>query len=157
MDLIVFEQDRPFILQSLRSGDFDYVEAANEVAEADFFRDLFKRKVIVDLAESYPTPRQKEEVPLWLYVASEISMKLHGSNSHYSYPHIIRCGGLLEALGPALARKTTDKKTGDVALACEGFNRKNHYRRETPCDQDFLRKLARQTQPDLLHDMNVQQ
>lgn len=152
MDLIVFEQDRPFILQSLRSGDFDYVEAANEVAEADFFRDLFKRKVIADLAESYPTPRQKEEVPLWLYVSSEISLKLHGSNSHYSYPHIIRCGGLLEALGPALARKTTDTKTGDVALACEGFNAKNHYRRETPCDQDFLRKLARGTEPDRLHE-----
>ena len=152
MDLIVFEQDRPFILQSLRSGDFDYVEAANEVAEADFFRDLFKRKVIADLAESYPTPRQKEEVPLWLYVSSEISLKLHGANSHYSYPHIIRCGGLLEALGPALASKTTDKKTGDVALACAGFNEKNHYRRETPCDQDFLRKLARQTEPDRLHE-----
>jgi hypothetical protein len=152
VDLIVFEQDRPFILQSLRSGDFDYVEAANEVAEADFFRDLFKRKVIADLAESYPPPRQKEEVPLWLYVSSEISLKLHGARSHYSYPYIIRCGGLLEALGPALARKTVDKKTGDLALACEGFNQKNHYQRETPCDQDFLRKLARQTEPDRLHD-----
>jgi hypothetical protein len=152
VDLIVFEQDRPFILRSLRSGDFDYVEAANEAAEADFFRDLFKRKVIADLAESYPTPRQKEEVPLWLYVASEISLKLHGSQSHYSYPYIIRCGGLLEALGPELARKTVDKKTGDVTLACEGFNQKNHYDRETPCDQDFLRKLARQTQPDRLHE-----
>lgn len=152
MDLIVFEQDRPFIVQALRSGEFDYVEAANEVAEADFFRDLFKRKVIAKLAESYPTPRQKEEVPLWLYVASEISLKLHGAHSHYSYPHIIRCGGLLEALGPQLAHKTVDKKTGDVALACEGFNQKNHYRRETPCDQDFLRKLARQTKPDRLSD-----
>jgi Transposase DDE domain len=151
VDLIVFEQDRPFIIQSLRSGEFDYIEAANEVAEADFFRDLFKRKVIADLAESYPTPRQKEEVPLWLYVSSEISLKLHGANSHYSYPHIIRCGGLLEALGPALARKTTDKKTGDVGLSCEGFNHKNHYQRETPCDQDFLRKLARQTEPDRFH------
>lgn len=150
MDLIVFEQDRPFIIQALRSGEFDYVEAANEVAEADFFRDLFKRKVIAQLAESYPTPRQKEEVPLWLYVASEISLKLHGSHSHYSYPHIIRCGGLLEALGPQLAHKTVDNKTGDVALACEGFNQKNHYARETPCDQDFLRKLARQTKPQKL-------
>jgi hypothetical protein len=152
VDLIVFEQDRPFILQSLRSGDFDYVEAGNEVAEADFFRDLFKRKVIADLAGSYPTPRQKEEVPLWLYVASEISLKLHGAQSHYSYPYIIRCGGLLEALGPALAHKTVDKKTGDLALACAGFNQKNHYQRETPCDQDFLRKLARETKPDRLHE-----
>jgi len=151
LDLIVFEQDRPFILRSLRSGDFDYVEAANEAAEADFFRDLFKRKVITDLAGSYPTPRQKEEVPLWLYVASELSLKLHGSQSHYSYPYIIRCGGLLEALGPELAHKGVDQKTGDVALACEGFNHKNHYDRETPCDQDFLRKLARETNPDRLH------
>ena len=150
MDLIVFEQDRAFIVESLRSGEFDYIEAANEVAEADFFRDLFKRKVIAQLAESYPTPRRKEEVPLWLYVASEISLKLHGSHSHYSYPHIIRCGGLLEALGPPLARKTVDNKTGDVVLACEGFNHKNHYRRETPCDQDYLRKLARQTKPEPL-------
>jgi hypothetical protein len=58
--------------------------------------------------------------------------------------------GLLEALGPALARKTVDKKTGDVTLACEGFNQKNHYGRETPCD--FLRKLARQTKPNRLHE-----
>ena len=62
--------------------------------------------------------------------------------SHYSYPYIIRCGGVLEALGPALARKTVDKKTGGVTLACEGFNQKNHYDRETPCH--ILRKLARQ-------------
>jgi len=151
VDLIIFEQDRPFILQSLRSGDFDYIEAANEAAEADFFRDLFKRKVIADLAGSYPTPRQKEEVPLWLYVASELSLKLHGAQSHYSYPYIIRCGGLLEALGPELARKTADKATGDVTIACQGFNRKNHYDRETPCDQDFLRKLARETNRDRLH------
>jgi hypothetical protein len=100
MDLIVFEQDRPFIVKALASGEFDYIEAANEVAEADFFRGMFARKVIERLAESYPTPRQKEEVPLWLYLASEISLKLHGSQSHFSYPYIIRCGGLMEALGP---------------------------------------------------------
>jgi len=84
-------------------------------------------------------------------VASELSLKLHGAQSHYSYPYIVRCGGLLEALGPELAHKGVDKKTGDVALACKGFNHKNHYDRETPCDQDFLRKLARETNPDRLH------
>jgi hypothetical protein len=65
VELIVFEQDRPFIIRSLRSGDFDYVEAANGAAEGDFFRDLFKRRVIADLAESYPTPRQKEDGYTW--------------------------------------------------------------------------------------------
>jgi hypothetical protein len=57
----------------------------------------------------------------------------------------------LEALGPALAHKTVDKKTGDIGLACAGFNQKNQYDREAPCDRDFLRKLARRTKPDQLH------
>jgi len=150
MDLIVFEQDKPFIVKALALGEVDYIEAANEVAEADFFRGMFERKVIEQLAGSYPTPRQKEEVPLWLYVASEISLKLHGSQSHYSYPYIIRCGGLMEALGPKAGHKSTHPETGNVTLACEGFNRKNHYARETPCDQDFLRKLALDTPPERL-------
>jgi hypothetical protein len=59
MDLIVFEQDRPFIVKALASGEFDCIEAANEVAEADFFREMFARKVIEQLAESYPTPRRR--------------------------------------------------------------------------------------------------
>lgn len=150
MDLIVFEQDRPFIVKALASGEFDYIEAANEVAEADFFRGMFARKVIERLAESYPTPRQKEEVPLWLYIASEISLKLHGSQSHFSYPYIIRCGGLMEALGPKAGHKSVHPETGDMTLCCAGFNRKNHYARETPCDQDFLRKLALDTRAELL-------
>ena len=150
MDLIVFEQDRPFIVKALAAGEFDYIEAANEMAEADFFRGMFDRKVIERLAASYPTPRQKEEVPLWLYVASEISLKLHGSQSHFSYPYIIRCGGLMEALGPKAGHKSVHPETGNMTLLCEGFNRKNHYDRETPCDQDFLRKLALDTCPELL-------
>ena len=55
--------------------------------------------------------------------------------------------GLLEALGTALARKTVDKKTGDVTLACEGFNQKNHYGRETPCD--FLLSTSAQKFDDV--------
>jgi len=30
-------------------------------------------------------------------------------------------------------------------VSCPGFNRKNTYDRETPCDTDFVRKLARDT------------
>ena len=35
--------------------------------------------------------------------------------------------------------------TGQVTLHCPGFNEKNDYDRETPCDQDYLRKTARRT------------
>ena len=51
-----------------------------------------------------------------------------------------------------MGHKAVHPQTGDVSLACEGFNEKNTFDRQTPCDQDYLRKMARRTEPDLLQD-----
>ncbi|MBI4902344.1 MAG: transposase [Acidobacteria bacterium] len=152
MDLVTFQFDRSFVLDALRHGDIDYLEHVSEAAEADLFRHLFRRQLIQRLAESYPSPRKKEEVPVWIYLSSEITLKLHGSQSYHAFPRILRCGGLIEALGPEMGgRKTRHPETGDVTLACPGFNDKNEYDRQTPCDQDFLRKFAHDTKTDPLH------
>jgi hypothetical protein len=152
MDLIDFQYDGSFVLDALRHGDIDYLEHVSEAAEADLFRHLIRRQVIQRLAETYPTPRKKEEVPVWIYLSSELSLKLHGAQSYHAFPRILRSGGLIEALGPEMGgRKTRHPETGDVTLACPGFNDKNDYDRQTPCDQDFLRKFAHDTQTEQLH------
>jgi hypothetical protein len=152
MDLISFQYDRSFVLEALRQGDIDYLEHVSEAAEADLFRHLIRRQVIQRLAETYPTPRKKEEVPVWIYLSSELTLKLHGAQSYHAFPRILRCGGLIEALGPEMGgRKTPHPVTGDVTVACPGFNDKNDYDRQTPCDQDFLRKFAHDTDTDRLH------
>ena len=152
MDLVAFQYDRPFVLDALGRGEVDYLEHVSEAAEADFFRHLIRRDVLNRLAERYPTPREKQEVPVWLYLASELTLKLHGSQSYHAFPRLLRSGGLIDALGPELGgRKTTHPETHDVTLSCPGFNHKNDYDRQTPCDQDFLRKLARDTEVDRLH------
>ncbi len=152
MDLVAFQYDRSFVLDALRNGDVDYLEHVSEAAEADLFRHLIRRQVIQRLADTYPTPRKKEEVPVWIYLSSELSLKLHGAQSYHAFPRILRSGGLIEALGPEMGgRKTHHPETGDVTLACPGFNDKNDYDRQTPCDQDFLRKFAHDTQTDRLH------
>jgi len=152
MDLVAFHYDRSFVLDALRQGEIDYLEHVSEAAEADLFRHLIQRQVVQRLAETYPTPRKKEEVPVWIYLASELSLKLHGAQAYHALPRILRCGGLIEALGPELGgRKGLHPETGDVTLACPGFNDKNDYDRQTPCDQDFLRKFARDTETDRLH------
>ena len=152
MDLITFQYDRSFVLGALRQGDIDYLEHVSEAAEADLFRHLIRRQVVQRLAETYPSPRKKQEVPVWIYLASELSLKLHGAQSYHAFPRILRCGGLIEALGPELGgRKTRHPETGDVTLACPGFNDKNDYDRQTPCDHDFLRKFARDTGTESLH------
>ena len=151
MDLIVYEYDQDYVLDCFRNGEFDFVDGVSEVAETEFFRYIGAKKILGKLAETYPTPRDKEEVPLWMYVASNLSMRLHGVHSFHAYPYVIRCGGMLNAFGPKVARKTKHPETGDVTLSCNGFNDKNTYDRQTPCDQDYLRKLARATAPEQLH------
>ena len=89
------------------------------------------------------TARKKEEVPHWFILEAHLSLKLHLENSHLAFERVVRCGGLLGALDPSIASKHLDKGTQQWLLQCQGFNDKNHYERTTPCDQDPLRKAAK--------------
>jgi len=145
MDLVIFEENKPLVLEGLANGDFDYMEAASEVFEANFFRFIKARAYLDELAETYPMPRKKEEVPFWFYVASNLSMRLHGVHAFDAFPMVVRCGGMLQAFGPKAGRKVVHPETNETTVFCEGFNQKNHYDRETPCDPDYLRKVAKDT------------
>lgn len=149
MDLVIFEQNKPLVLEALGNGEFDYIEASSEVFETDFFRFIGANRILQKLAETYPSPRKKQEVPLWVYVASNLSMRLHGVHSFNGFALMVRSGGMINAFGHKMGRKVTHPDTGDVTIACEGFNNKNHYDRETPCDQDFLRKMAKDSDADV--------
>lgn len=56
MDLVIFEENKPFVLEALGNGDFDYVESASEVFETDFFRYIKAKKILDKLSATYPTP-----------------------------------------------------------------------------------------------------
>jgi len=130
VNLLVFEQDKVYVKKCMENGEIDYLEAVSEGAETEFF----------------------EYLNTWLYIASDISLRLHGMQSFHGYPLVIRTGGLLNALGPEVGKKTVHPETGQVTIHCPGFNNKNTYDRQTPCDQDFLRKTARATEADKLMD-----
>jgi hypothetical protein len=142
---MLFERNDARVLQAFRRGEFDYVDAIGEVSEANFFRVITERKILDQLTQSYPSPRERHDVPLWVYVASNLSMRFHGEHHFHAFPFLVRSSSLIEAFGPALGHKATHPETGDISLRCEGFNEKNDYDRQTPCDQDYLRKLAGDT------------
>jgi hypothetical protein len=150
VDIVVYQQDQSGVVDHFREGDFDYLDAVSEVEETQFFRYIGAHKILAKLAESYPSPRKKEEVPRWMYLASNLSMRLHGVHSFQAYPYVVRCGGMLNAFGPEVGHKTVHPETQAVTLSCAGFNDKNVYDRQTPCDPDFMRKLARATLPEQL-------
>lgn len=150
MDLVIFEESKSLIWAALQEGEFDYMESASEVFETDFFRFIKAKSILSKLAETYPTPRKKEEVPLLFYVASDLSMRLHGVHAFNAYPMVVQAGGMLNIFGPPGGRKVTHPDTGELTVYCEGFNNKNHYDRQSPCDQDYLRKMAKDTSADEL-------
>jgi hypothetical protein len=152
MNLVVFEQDKAYVKESLRRGEIDYLETVSEGAETEFFKYLDGRGILRQLAETYPLRRKKKEVPIWLYIASDLSLRLHGMQSFHGYPFVIRTGGLLNAFGPEVGKKAVHPQTGQVTIHCPGFNRKNRYDRQTPCDQDWLRKTAKRTDAEKLLD-----
>ena len=121
MGLVIFEDNKPFILNALGNGDFDYIDAASEVYETDFFRFINAKTILQELAQSYPSPRKKQDVPVWFYVASNLSMRLHGVHSFHAFPLVVRCGGMLNAFGPGAGRKVIHPDSGDVTIACEGL------------------------------------
>lgn len=145
MHISVYERDRGFVIEKLLQGEFDYVDTADEVFEADFFRYIGAGGILKKLAESYPSPRKKHDVPVWLALGSSISMRLHGAEAFNKYEYVIRCGGMMNAFGPDLGSKFADDDNGDIKIACNGFNNKNAYNRETPCHPDYLRKYFRDT------------
>ena len=147
-----FELDKPFVTQALKNGDFDYMEVVGTVEETEFFRLLLSQGVLEALAAEYPSPRQKEEVPVWLYLASELTLRLHGAMGFGAYPYVVHCGGVVQALGPRQVNHRRDPGSGECRPVFRGYNDKNHYARATPCDRDFLRKMAKDTRAQALQD-----
>src|SRR5437879_6257216 len=121
--VMLFERNDRLVCEAFSNGDFDFIDAAGELSETDFFR----------------------------AIASNISMRFHGVHQFNAFPFVVRAGGLVQAFGPKMGHKAVQPETGNITLSCEGFNDKNNYDRETPCDQDYLRKMARRTDADLLH------
>lgn len=145
-----FERNDVWVIEAFRRGEFDYLEGVSEVSEGEFFRAITERKILQKLADTYPSPCQKHEVPLWVYIACDLSMRFHGVHPFHAFPYVVRSGGLVQAFGPQMGHKAVHPQTGDISLRCQGFNAKNAYDRQTPCDPDYLRKMARRTEaPEL--------
>jgi hypothetical protein len=144
-----FEDDKPLVLEKLREGFVEHLEVVSRVAETQFFQKFIGSGDMERLASTFPTPRTKEEVPLWLYLSNQITLRLHGSAAYSSLPRIVHCGGLGTALAEQREVKE-DPQSQSRQVLFKGYNQKADYPRTTPCDPDFVRKLAKDTDPDAL-------
>src|SRR5437870_3633614 len=124
--VMLFERNDRLVCEAFRNGDFDYIDAAGELSETDFFRAIASKQILDKLAATYPSPAKKDDVPLWVYIASNISMRFHGVHQFNAYPYVVRAGGMVQAfvrrwairpcipipeISPSRARVSTTKTT----------------------------------------------
>ncbi len=122
--ILVYEQNKPYVIQQFHNGHFDYIDVVQETAQKDFFSYVASNLLLERLAASYPWPRSKEEVPAWFYIAADMAMRLHGNHAFNGFPWVVSTGGLLKAFGPELGTKHIDKD-GHLRINYKGFNNKN--------------------------------
>ena len=53
--MMLFERNDLLVCDAFRNGDLDYVDAAGELSETDFFRAIAGKKILEKLAASYPS------------------------------------------------------------------------------------------------------
>lgn len=108
----VFERNDRLVIEAFQRGEFDFLEGVGEISETDFFRAIAEKKVLEKLTDTYPSPCKKHDVPLWVYIAGDISMRFHGVHQFHAFPYVVRSGGMVNAFGPAMGHKVTHPQTG---------------------------------------------
>ena len=108
-----FEEDQEFVREKLEEGFLDHLEVVSRVVETQFFQSFIGSGDMERLAATYPSPRQKHDVPLWVYLSSQITLRLHGARGFSSLPYILHCGGLRDALERGQAERKTDPDSGE--------------------------------------------
>lgn len=132
--LIVYRENRPFVRRALGAGKIDYLDMTEWSFADRFFAFLSASDFLAFAQSSFPTPRLKEEVPVWFLTACAVQLKLHCESAFSKLDHLLRSGAILSRL-----RFNVGLRPGG------GFNAKNRKPRETMVDQDTVRKFYRDT------------
>lgn len=132
--LIVYRENKPFVRRALGAGQVDYIDLT-EWSFADRFSAFLLASDFLGFAQlCYPTPRDKEEVPVWFLTACALQLKLHAEPHFRPLQHLLRSGAVLQRV-----RFNVGLHPGG------GFNNKNRGPRDTMVDQDTVRKFYKDT------------
>ena len=139
-DLTVFVKNRPKVMAALKAGDIDYVDGTSWSFSDKFFAFLLSIGFFKYSEDTYPSPRQRKNIPLWILIGLMFQLKLSRSNSFYKLPGILKSGAVLTR---------TNFNIGRIE---GGFNRKNKSPRALGeiVNQDTLRKHYKDTDSDEL-------
>jgi hypothetical protein len=137
--LRVYRENTRKVLEALKRGEIDHVDLTAWSFADSFFAFLVG---ICDFlpwaASTFPTPRKRHLVPIWLELCCAIHMALAEEPAFHGLTHLLQAG-------PILTRVKFN-----IGGCAGGFNSRNTYPRETVVCPDTVRKYFRTTNPEAL-------
>ncbi len=94
-NLTVFVKNKSKVIAALKAGDIDYVDETSWSYPDKFFAFLLSIGFFKFVEDSYPSPRARKNIPLWILVGLMFQLKLGASNSFYKLPGILKSGAIL--------------------------------------------------------------
>jgi hypothetical protein len=132
---VIYEENRLKVLERLREGEVEYLDLSSWSYQDRFFAFLLAHRFFEICGASYPSPRKKEEVPVWFLLCCGVLMRTHATSAYSRLPGLLKNGPLLSRV------------KFNVGGVDGGFNRKNRAPRESAVHHDGVRKFFKDTVP----------
>ena len=133
-EVIIFRENKVEVRKRLKDGRIDYLDLTSWSFQDRLFGFLIEERFLQWCGASFPTPRQRENIPVWFLLGCAIQMKLHRTAAFQRLDYILRSGSILTRV------------KFNVGMTAGGFNSKNKKGREIPIDQDTARKFFTHTE-----------
>jgi hypothetical protein len=131
--VIVFKENKVEVRRRLKDGRIDYLDLTSWSFQDRLFGFLIEERFLEWCGASFPTPRKRENIPVWFLLGCAVQMKLHRTAAFQRLEYILRSGSILTRV------------KFNVGMTGGGFNLKNKKGREIPIDQDTVRKFFTHT------------
>ena len=131
--VILFQENKVEIRRRLKEGRIDYLDLTSWSFQGRLFGFLIMERFFEWCGRSDPTPRERENIPVWFLLGCAIQKKLHRTVAFQRLEYILRSGSILTRV------------KFNVGLKGGGFNHKNKKERGVPIDLDTARKFFTDT------------
>ncbi|GAI02433.1 unnamed protein product, partial [marine sediment metagenome] len=91
-NIVVFKKNKPRVIAALKDGRIDFVDGTSWSFSDKFFSFLLSIGFFEFVEDSYPSPRIRKNIPLWILVGLMFQLKLSLKNSFYKLPGILKSG-----------------------------------------------------------------
>jgi hypothetical protein len=135
--LLLYQEDRVRVLQGLRAGRLEYADLTSWGFLDRFFALWIEQGFFRWAGETFPSPRERHHVPVWVLLAAFVQLKLHTEVAFRRLPYVLQSASILRTLGVQLGVPGGDG----------GFNRRHRKPRRGPVDQDTVRKFLKDADP----------